>query len=108
MIFLEVEKISGSLPEKTLIYKLNKMNIKNIHLVAIAVSTLFLTSCGKSIESDAKKIAELSCEAFKNTDKSLDIAIEIETIEEKYKGEDKEKLEKLAEEYYLKNCGKNN
>ncbi|SIT03982.1 hypothetical protein SAMN05421786_104240 [Chryseobacterium ureilyticum] len=69
-----------------------------------------LISCGKSIESDAKTIADLMCKSQKdlsNTSENLNYVEEIEKIEAKYEGEEKEKLEKLAEELYIKQCGNN-
>ncbi|HCN49687.1 MAG TPA: hypothetical protein DIT10_11430 [Chryseobacterium sp.] len=70
--------------------------------------TGLLISCGKSIESDAKTIADLMCKSQKdlsNTSENLKYVEEIEKIEAKYEGEEKEKLEKLAEELYIKQCG---
>ncbi|MGH1519394.1 hypothetical protein [Chryseobacterium sp. JK1] len=69
--------------------------------------TGLLISCGKSIESDAKAIADLMCKSQKdlsNTSENLKYVDEIEKIEAKYEGEEKEKLEKLAEELYIKQC----
>ena len=76
-------------------------------LFSIAIASV-LISCGKSIESDAKKMADLMCKAQEdksNSIENLKYVEQIEKIEEKYEGEEKEKLQKLAEDLYLKQCG---
>lgn len=76
---------------------------KTKHLVVVAIAAIGLTlfiSCGSSIESDAKKVAGLMCEAHKNPDKSISLAIQAEEITEKYTGDNKTKFEELAEKEY--------
>ena len=76
-------------------------------LFSIAIASV-LISCGKSIESAAKKMADLMCKAQEdksNSIENLKYIEQIEKIEEKYSGDEKEKLQKLAEDLYLKKCG---
>ena len=76
-------------------------------LFSVAIASV-LISCGKSIESDAKKMADLMCKAQEdksNSIENLKYVEQIEKIEEKYSGDEKEKLQKLAEDLYLKQCG---
>jgi len=80
------------------------MNIKKITLPIVAFVVLFLMSCGQSIEGDAKKIAELTCKMFNESEGKLSNMSKIEKIREKYEGEEREKLNKLVMEYKGTDC----
>ncbi|MDT0648426.1 hypothetical protein RM545_17170 [Zunongwangia sp. F260] len=65
--------------------------------VFILGASIVLTSCGNSIESDAKELAELTCKAekdFTDLDNSQKLAELADELEGKYSGEDEEKFEK--------------
>ena len=51
-------------------------------LGAVLFASLILTSCGSSVESDAKKLAELQCESQKLSEKILagDISVTTESM----------------------------
>ena len=64
-----------------------------------------LISCGKSIEKDAKTIADFKCLRFSSHGDQRDkYDSEINKITSKYSGEDLAKLETLAKELFEKNC----
>lgn len=73
-------------------------------LFSIALTSL-LISCGKSIENEAKIVADFKCLAYNNHgDKRDEFEKEIDKITSKYSGEDRAKLEKLSEELFQKSC----
>lgn len=73
---------------------------KSSLLSIVVLSIMILVSCGSSIESDAKKAAELMCEAYQNPDRSIALTVQMEEISEKYTGTDKDKFEEIAEREY--------
>ena len=80
---------------------------KVIYSLLVAV---LMASCN-SVEKDAQKLADLMCKAQENRSnpiESLKFVDDIEKTEDKYSGEEKRELEKLAEKLYLKQCGDKN
>ena len=73
-------------------------------LGAVLFVTVVMTSCGNSIESDAKKLADLQCKSLKAG--TTDIAAATETaqlaekLKDKYQGDDLKKFEEaFAKEF---------
>lgn len=75
------------------------MNIRKITLPIVAFFVLFLTSCGQTIEGDAKEIAKLTCKFLNQSEGKIGNMQKIEKIQKKYEGEEREKLDKLVLEY---------
>ena len=72
----------------------------------IFATSILLTSCGSSIESDAKELAELSCKVEKDLsdlESAQELAELTDELEGKYSGEKEEKFEKAFYEA-KKNC----
>ena len=79
------------------------MNKTTRFLGAVLFTTTILISCGSSMESDAKKVVEISMKSIKSpgtisTEESLNNAKLVAEFEQKYSSpEDKKKFEELVE-----------
>jgi hypothetical protein len=81
-------------------------------LGAILLTASVLTSCGGSVDGDAKKLAELQCKAQKldptNTEEAKTLAEEIAALSTEFKGKyTSESDQKAFDEAYVtevKNC----
>lgn len=86
------------------------MKSRSFLLMTVSFATLML-SCGSSMESDAKKFAELQCEtmqdAFKGGFGAIDTSREelMDELEAKYrKSNELTKFKQLVDKEYKENC----
>ncbi len=70
--------------------------MKKSNILLGTIFSIFLVSCGSSIESDAEKVAKLICEVQNDMSKSAEAQEKTEKISAKYEGEEKEKFEMLV------------
>ena len=71
-------------------------------------SFILVISCGKSIEKDAKKMADLMCKTYDteiSESEKNEFLEKIGNIENNYSEEEKTELQNLAEDLFVDNCG---
>lgn len=83
------------------------MKINNLSKIAFILGTsIVLTSCGSSIESDAQELADLMCKAendLTDIENSMKLAELSDKLDGKYTGEEEKKFEAAFFEA-KKNC----
>ena len=72
---------------------------------SIILASVLFASCKSQIEKDSERVAEIMCLEGVDLSKSIENMTEMETIEKRYEGAEKEKLEELVTEKYGKRCG---